>query len=295
MDSRLRKNELGFWEVIDKPSPEELQDYYSKKYFQETKGSYEKSYTPEELDYFRFRWELKKNIIERIRGKKKGSMLDVGCGEGHNLAFFKEIGWTVRGLDYSSFGVENHHPECRDFLITGDLNELLEAEQKQGNFYDIIWVQNVLEHVIDPLRIFEFLSSLVVHDSVVIITVPNDFSYTQLSAKEHNHIDSNFWIVFPDHLNYFSSESLISTSKQMGWIAKEMISDFPVDWFLFHQGSNYVRDKSVGKDAHFARIQIERLLQQNDPDDLINFWSALAKVGVGRNLTIFLQKKAEGC
>ena len=293
MDSRLRKNEFGFWEIIDKPSPEEVQKYYADKYFQEARGGFEVSYTTEELNYFRFRWEVKKNIIERIRGKKKGSMLDVGCGEGHNFAFFREIGWTVRGLDFSSFGVKSQHPECLEFLITGDLYDLLEEEQIQGNSYDIIWLQNVLEHVVDPLKLFKDISSLIVDDGVVIITVPNDFSITQLSAKKHNHIDSDFWVVLPDHLSYFSSKSLIDTSIQMGWVFKEMISDFPIDWFLFHQGSNYVKDKELGKSAHFARIQIESSLQQNEPNDIINFWSGLAQVGVGRNLTIFLQKKID--
>jgi len=293
MDSQLRKNELGFWEVIDKPSPEELRKYYAERYFQEARGSFEIGYTPEELDYFHFRWEVKKNIIERIRGDKKGSMLDVGCGEGHNIAFFREIGWTVRGLDFSSYGVKSQHPDCLDFLVTGDINELLEEEQIQGNSYDVIWLQNVLEHVVDPLKLFKDISSLVADDGLAIITVPNDFSITQLSAKKHNHIDSDFWVVLPDHLCYFSSKSLVDTSIQMGWVVREMISDFPIDWFLFHQGSNYVKNKELGKSAHFARVQIERSLQQNDPNDIIKFWSGLAQVGVGRNLTIFLQKKVE--
>lgn len=293
MDSRLRRNELGFWEVNEKPSPEELQEYYSNQYFQQTKGSYEESYSPDELNYLRNRWKLKKKIVEKIRGNTTGSLLDIGCGEGNNIAFFREIGWSVRGLDFSTFGVETHHPECIDFVITGDIYELLEEEKRQENSYDIIWMQNVLEHVIDPINVFRILSSLVTAESVVVITVPNDFSISQLSAKEHGHIDSDFWIVLPDHLNYFSPESLVNVSEKMGWSVKELISDFPVDWFLFHEGSNYIRNKSLGKAAHFARIQIENSLQQNNSNDIIEFWSSLPRVGVGRNLTIFLQKEPE--
>jgi RimJ/RimL family protein N-acetyltransferase len=50
----------------------------------------------------------------------------------------------------------------------------------------------------------------------------------------------------------------------------------------------------LGESAYSARIQIESSLQQNEPIDIINFWSSLARVGVGRNLTIFLQIEPEG-
>jgi 2-polyprenyl-3-methyl-5-hydroxy-6-metoxy-1,4-benzoquinol methylase len=35
-----------------------------------------------------------------------GRLLDVGCGEGCALAFFREHGWSVKGVDFSSAGVE---------------------------------------------------------------------------------------------------------------------------------------------------------------------------------------------
>ena len=69
----------------------------------------------------------------------------------------------------------------------------------------------------------------------------------------------------------------------------DVVGDFPIDWFLFHPGSNYIRDKAVGKNAHFARVQIENHIHQQPIKDVIEFWSAAAKIGVGRDLTIFLR------
>ena len=40
----ITKNKYGFFEVEKKPSQQELEEYYEKKYFQTGKGSYQKKY-----------------------------------------------------------------------------------------------------------------------------------------------------------------------------------------------------------------------------------------------------------
>ena len=70
-----------------------------------------------------------------------------------------------------------------------------------------------------------------------------------------------------------------------------MISDIPVDWFLFHPVSNYINDTSVGKQAHHARISIENYIGEQDIENVIDFFEAAAKLGVGRDITIFIRPK----
>lgn len=289
MDQRLKKHPLGFWEIASKPTPEELHRYYADKYYQEARGSYDVAYSPEELAYFRAKLQQRYTVLQQHLPLRDGSMLDVGCGEGYALAFFREQGWSVKGVDFSSAGVESKNPACRDVLQTGDVFELLETEIKAGATYDVVWLQNVLEHVIDPLALLESLKALVAPSGIAVITVPNDCSMTQRGALDHQHIDSAFWVVPPDHLSYFDHNSLANTAAETGWECLEMLGDFPVDWFLFHPGSNYVRDKSLGKAAHRARVQIENLLHQQSLDAVIRFWSAAANLGVGRDITAFLR------
>ena len=68
-----------------------------------------------------------------------------------------------------------------------------------------------------------------------------------------------------------------------------MLGDFPVDWYLFHPGSNYIRDQSAGKAAHKARVQIENLISEQPIENVIQFWSSAAKLGLGRDLTVFMK------
>lgn len=289
MKKNVIKHPFGFWEIKDKPTPEDLHKYYSDKYYQEAKGSYEFEYTSEELGYFQVKLEQRLAVIKRFRGEATGSLLDIGCGEGYNLAFFREHGWSVRGIDYSSAGVISKNPECLEYLFTGDCYHLLLEEISLGNTYDILWLQNILEHVIDPIELLRILKKLISPEGILVVTVPNDFSITQIFAQKYNHIDSDFWVVPPDHLNYFSAESLQNIAGATGWKCMEMLADFPIDWFLFHPGSNYVRDKKQGKAAHMARIQLETIIHRQPIEDVVCFFSALAGIGFGRDITAFFK------
>lgn len=289
--NRLKKHTLGFWEVLEKPSQKDLQIYYAETYYQGAKGSYEFEYSKEELLYFTSKLEqrdaLVKKYLSHLEGQLK-TMIDVGCGEGYALSYFRNRGWTVKGIDFSSDGVRSKNPSCLDVLAEGDIFSLLKAEIKACNTYDLVWLQNVLEHVIDPLDLLKQLRTLVKRGGLAVITVPNDCSITQKAALANGHIDDEYWIKTPDHLSYFDAISLKNVIKATGWSCVEMISDFPVDWFLYHPGSNFIRDKSVGKLAHKARVQIENYIHQQEIDDVINFWKASAKLGLGRNITAFL-------
>jgi 2-polyprenyl-3-methyl-5-hydroxy-6-metoxy-1,4-benzoquinol methylase len=296
MDPRLVRHPFGFWEIAEKPAFEDLQQYYADKYYQQAKGSYEFEYTEQELSYFQAKLEQRyfvlRPYLEHLRDVK-GRFLDVGCGEGFALAFFEELGWIVKGIDFSSNGVMSKNPHCLELLTTGDIFSLLKDEIFAKNSYNIVWLQNVLEHVINPLELLALLRKLVVPDGFAVITVPNDCSITQKAALENRHIDNAFWVVPPDHLTYFDRHSLIKTVNRTGWDCLEVLADFPVDWYLFHPGSNYIRDKSVGKAAHKARVQLENLIHEQPIEDVIRFWSAAAKLGFGRGLTAFLRPADE--
>src|SRR5262245_23983563 len=128
MDSRLVKHELGYWEVAGKPTRQALRAFYEERYFQEQHGCYQTDYSAGELRYLCAKIEQRLSVIWRLRGREAGSLLDVGCGEGHVLAFFRKEGWAVKGFDFSSAGVKSQYPDCVDALVTGDVFELLADE-----------------------------------------------------------------------------------------------------------------------------------------------------------------------
>ena len=285
----IKKHAFGFFQIKDVPAPKELADYYSKKYYQESMGSYEDSYSTEEINHIRKKIAFRWSIIETCFNGS-GKLLDVGCGEGFTLAFFKDLGWEVQGLDFSTAGIESQNPEVLSELVVGDVFDNLSAQIESGKQYDIIWLQNVLEHVIDPVGLMTSLTQLVKVNGVLVVTVPNDFSELQLNALKQGKVQRPYWIAPPDHLSYFSAESLRKIGLETGWTCDDLIADFPVDWFIYNKSANYIEDRSCGKAAHLARIELENMLLSKSKADLKQFYTALANLGMGRDITAFYRR-----
>ena len=49
IDSRLRRHPLGFLEAVDRPSRDDLAEYYASTYYQVERGNYRHSYPSQEL------------------------------------------------------------------------------------------------------------------------------------------------------------------------------------------------------------------------------------------------------
>ena len=290
-DSRLCRDPVGFLRLANPPSVDELRDFYSKKYFQTEQGNYQKSYTADELKYINLKIEQKAYRINELREGVSGRLLDVGCGEGFVLSWFGAKGWSVEGIDYSTAGIEANNPEFAEKLDAGDLFDLLDQRIKNREMYDVVWLDNVLEHVLDPMRLLESIKSIVMLGGVVVVTVPNDSSAYQEMLLERGHITKRFWIAIPDHISYFNYSTLVRAVKVAGWNCCDVLADFPIDLFLLHPASNYVLDRTKGKEAHKARLELEILLA-NQPIEYVNaYYASMARVGLGRQLTVFLQKK----
>lgn len=289
-DARLVRHPLGFLQIAEIPSTEALQAYYAERYYQTAQGSYETSYSEEELRYFDVLIERKAHAIAEARGGTPGTMLDVGCGEGFALAWFGRRGWTVEGLDHSRAGVAAMNADMVPFVDFGDVFALLDERMRKGRSYDLVWMTNVLEHVVDPVGLLNALCAVVAPGGVLVITVPNDGSAFQEMLLEAGHIAERFWVAPPDHLAYFDHASLQSIAAATGWTCRHISADFPIDFFLMHEGSNYVRDRSKGRAAHRARIGMELLLARQPVNKVNDYYRAMAEVGLGRTLTAVLTR-----
>lgn len=293
-DSRLVRHPLGFYRVRDVPTPEELQAFYADQYYQEEKGIYRAEYPSEELDYFRVKTSQFAACVAELRGTDQpGSLLDVGCGEGFALQQFAVRGWEVSGIDFSSAGLEAMNPAMVDRCEFGDVFDLLDQRIDAGDAYDVVWLKHVLEHVVDPLGLLRKLRELTRPGGLLVVTVPNDFSALQQLLWDKGVISERFWIALPDHLSYFDTESLANAAEHCGWTVRDLLSDFPIDLFLLHEGSNYQRDRDVGPSAHQARLAFENMLGTVPHEKVNAMYRAMAQVGVGRSLTAFLQPRED--
>lgn len=290
----LRKNRFGFYELAAKPSAEELSRYYAQKYYQDSCSTYQQGYPEEELRYVRNKLGQKYAILSTLlEGRQTGppAFLDVGAGEGWALSFFKERGWQCTGLDYSQFGCQTHNPSCLADLMVGDIYENLATLLEKRHSFDVILLDNVLEHVLEPLELLDRLRGLVRPAGVLIIEVPNDCSALQQHLLEHGHISRPFWVAVPDHISYFNREGLLALCQAAGWEGRDLVGDFPIDFNLLNPATNYVEDRSAGKACHQTRVAVENLLHEISPEKTNELYRLLAGLGLGRQIIGFFQEK----
>lgn len=284
------KNKYGFFEIKNKPSKKELQEYYAQKYFQEDKGCYESNYDKSEVQYFLNKIEQRHKIFKNISNIETGNLLDVGSGEGFSLKYFDNIGWECIGLDFSKAGIRQNNPLQEKLLIQGDIFENLTQITNNRKRFDLILLDNVLEHVIDPFELLKSLNSIISDNGILIVEVPNDFSLFQQYLLDNNHIDKEFWVSPPDHLSYFNKDGLIELASAVGWKVNKIISDFPIDLDLLSLNSNYVKNSSVGKASHRKRIEFENFIHSTSIEKTNQFYESLLDLGLGRNITGFFSK-----
>lgn len=107
--------------------------------------------------------------LSLVRPATSGRVLDVGCGRGVVAALWREKGFDVTGVDFSSQALEE--AERRGVpVISGSLDEI-----EVGETYDVILCLEVLEHLPDPLAMVERMKSWLAPGGAMIISLPNEF------------------------------------------------------------------------------------------------------------------------
>jgi len=176
-DYNIIKNKLGYLEIDPKPTESELEKHYKDKYYQQGSGCYSQEYSKDELSFFENQAKVcEATINEHVNDK---TLLDIGCGEGFFSKFFFEKKWDVTCVDFSNVGIKNHNPQLLNQFQQNNIFSFLSAAVKNNLKYGLINLDNVLEHVLDPVTLLQAIMQIMTKNSIVRIEVPNDFSAFQ--------------------------------------------------------------------------------------------------------------------
>lgn len=137
-----------------------------------------------------------------------GSILDIGAGTGLFLSWFNERSWHVDGIELSKDAVKYARTFFKLSLSIGDF---LNKKYKK-NFYHVVTLNNVLEHLHDPLKTLEKVYSVTKINGVVLITVPNIDSWGIKIFGKKSHL-----LQPPRHLYQFSETTLGEMVQRAGF------------------------------------------------------------------------------
>jgi 2-polyprenyl-3-methyl-5-hydroxy-6-metoxy-1,4-benzoquinol methylase len=110
-------------------------------------------------------YERQLRNFESLNGKK-GSVLDVGCGNGSFLEFAKKNGWETFGADIR-VSPETANLTCP--LFEGRLPDI----DFEGRRFDVIRFNHVIEHLQNPLVELGHCHELLNPGGIVFVGVPN--------------------------------------------------------------------------------------------------------------------------
>jgi 2-polyprenyl-3-methyl-5-hydroxy-6-metoxy-1,4-benzoquinol methylase len=190
-----------------RPTLEELRELlYQQEYFYLSGGEQQIAYTRQ----YQFHRQL--NTIFRLL-RRKGRLLDFGCGDGAFLAFAQNEGWEITGTDIR-LSEQALRLSCK--LVEGQLGQ---AGLEPGSF-DAIRINHVLEHTQNPLVELQNSGRLVAPGGIIYISVPNlaGISSRMKSLQSRLHLKTRRWRHYAaiHHLWYFTPSSLKALVEKAG-------------------------------------------------------------------------------
>lgn len=149
----------------------------------------------------RFQKELLK-LVKYALGEK---VLDMGCGEGHLLAFLDSQiqDWHIEGFDISEESVKKARDKVPSAIFS--VRDIYNSGYPEASF-DLVLNTEVLEHLKEPEKVLSEIRRLT--KKWAILSVPNEplFSISNLlSGKDILRIGRH-----KDHCNNWSTTSFIS-------------------------------------------------------------------------------------
>lgn len=185
------------------PTKEVLADYYANH---DTEGGYHPTIAGERRRNHQALFSAIKKVVGKADRRK---YLDLGCYDGQLVDFAKEEGWDAYGAEYMLPAVEEaRRKHGEDRIFHADLDVF---DYGRLGTYDVISAIDLVEHMVNPFKLFELASHCLSPDGWFVLQTPR---LDSLTAK----ILGRYWVCFiaPVHVHYFSLQGLKTVAGRYG-------------------------------------------------------------------------------
>ncbi len=184
--------------VKEKVSQQELDSYYKQERWN---WAYLDSENMENLKYY-YR-NLRDIIVKKVGG---GTILDIGCNAGYFLDVMD--GFERYGIERSESAGKIAKERYGDNIFIGKFEDY-----KNPYFlFDCITMQDVLDHVTDPVTVLKKCNRLLKPNGILVVKVHDmDSLYAKVMGKNY------YAFIPPGHLFYFNKNSITILLEKAGF------------------------------------------------------------------------------
>lgn len=172
-----------------------------------------------------FRW-----VPESVR------VLDIGCGFGESLGYYKARGCDAWGVEAD----ENIRRVAEEYGYKVHVG-LFDPSLFEPNSFDYVTMSQVIEHVTDPMATLKGVSTVLKPGGTAILSTPN-------AAGLGSRLFGRRWINWhaPYHLQFFSVNSMREAATKAGLVLQETRTITSSEW-LYYQWLHLTTYPKVGE------------------------------------------------
>jgi 2-polyprenyl-3-methyl-5-hydroxy-6-metoxy-1,4-benzoquinol methylase len=207
--------------------------------------------------------------IMYLDGNRRGSLLDVGCGNGLFLLQMRNLGWNVCGIepDPEAARAAREHSDIPVFIGT------LEDSNLASESLDAVTMRHVIEHTSDPVGTLRECYRVLKPGGIVVIDTPNSQSLGHQLLR-------SAWrgLEIPRHYFVFSMKALSTCADYAGFDVR-LLSTAARHATGMHIASRLIQRGStiVGKHQHARKLKFEGLLFRLVEELALAFWNRVGE------------------
>ncbi len=136
------------------------------------------NYDKKNSDYFS---NIRLDLVQFIRNESNLKVLEIGAAYGETLFYLKENGFASEAVGVDLFEDKKNPQNYKsiDNFIFGNIEEIY--LEQYVNYFDVIFLPDVLEHLLEPKNVLNKISQYLKNDGKIIISMPNIRHYSALN------------------------------------------------------------------------------------------------------------------
>jgi len=157
---------------------------------------------------------INKSILKKIKNESK--VLDIGCSTGvMGKYLINKMNCIVYGIDWNEVELLEAKKNGYIHIDKLDLNsnkieDFFLSYHKNNGKFDVIVLGDILEHLMEPIKLLRSIKELIKSDGCIICSIPNiAFLYYRIQLMLGKWEYKKYGVMDETHLRFFTKKTII--------------------------------------------------------------------------------------